>query len=92
MKAWELLSDESKWTKEVAARDVNGQPTFSGGDEAVCWCALGAIIHCYACGMRNEYAKALSVAESKFGVKSLSHVNDIMGYDAVLAVLKEADV
>lgn len=47
MKLHELLTDESKWTQHVLARDIEGVPTPCMGEYAVCWCLYGAIRVCY---------------------------------------------
>ncbi len=39
----ELLSDESKWTKGVTARDKDGNICNSKDPNAVCWCLFGAV-------------------------------------------------
>ena len=38
-----LLSDESKWTKEYFAWDSDGDMCDPRSEEAVCWCLLGAL-------------------------------------------------
>ncbi len=38
-----LLSDPEKWTKEVAARNAEGEEVHAWDGDAVCWCALGAL-------------------------------------------------
>lgn len=92
MKAWELLSDKSKWTQRTTARDARGNPVVSRDPAAVCWCALGAIIKCHPEPRHVPITAALDVAGRRYGTLSLSIVNDQHGYDAALAVLREADV
>lgn len=41
--ARELLSDESRWTKDTYARDVYGNPTMSTSDDAACFCVMGSL-------------------------------------------------
>jgi hypothetical protein len=38
-----LITDPAKWTQGAQARDKRGQPFSTHNDNAVCWCALGAI-------------------------------------------------
>ena len=38
-----LISDPAKWTQKAAARDIEGAEVAFGDEDAVCWCALGAI-------------------------------------------------
>lgn len=39
-----LLSDESKWTKDVVARDAYGQSVEAEHPDATCWCFYGALL------------------------------------------------
>lgn len=43
IKARELLSDPTRWAKGNYAYDKDGVPTWEGGEDAVCFCAMGAI-------------------------------------------------
>lgn len=92
MKAYELLADKSKWTQHAFARDAQGEECSSISSTAVCWCAIGAINRCYPTdGARlNAKAKARDHEHQREG--SLSVVNDIDGYDAIMDVLRRADV
>lgn len=47
MKAWELLSDESKWTKGYNARDKDGKVVAISDKAATCWCTIGSIFKAY---------------------------------------------
>ena len=47
MKVKELLSDESKWTKGVLAKDSYGCDCPPTDPDASCFCLLGAIDKCY---------------------------------------------
>lgn len=42
--ARELIADPRHWTSRAAARDAAGLPTFPVSDDAVCWCAMGALV------------------------------------------------
>lgn len=41
--AKELISAPERWTKGAYARDSAGHPVWEMADEAVCWCATGAV-------------------------------------------------
>ena len=47
MKAWELIADESRWTKDAWARDNRGAFTTPTDPLACRWCALGALVRVY---------------------------------------------
>lgn len=93
MKAHELLSDRAKWTQRALARSSDGTPRLPEANSAICFCAEGALQHCYPSD--DEYDKASDRAsDSAFHLfnKCLISVNDELGYDAVMQVLREADV
>jgi len=41
--AADLLDKPGAWTQGVFALDSEGNETYSAGDDAVCWCVLGAL-------------------------------------------------
>lgn len=47
MKVKELLSEETKWTKNHYAKNEEGEPVSSLFSEACCWCLKGAVTKCY---------------------------------------------
>lgn len=42
--AREKISTPEKWTQGAYARDAGGNAVRAAADDAVCWCALGAIV------------------------------------------------
>jgi hypothetical protein len=93
MKAHELLAERHKWTQNAEARSHTGTPCRWDSDRATCWCAIGAIKFCYELsGMMDAYDKAIEAADRIHGERKLSWVNDSFGYEAVMQVLREADV
>ena len=65
MKAYELLSDESKWTKDTYARDKDGEPVFPSTDSsAVCFCAQGALCRVYGWLEIEELPKFKALREA----------------------------
>ena len=42
--ARELIKDPARWTQDSYARDVDGKITDPLNPDAVCWCAVGAIM------------------------------------------------
>lgn len=92
----ELLSDRNKWTQGHAAKDKNGQACVGAADpRAVCWCVLGATQLCYP-GAGREYKEAydklIKASLELFGTALMTHVNDILGYEAVMKVVEAAGV
>jgi hypothetical protein len=42
LRAWFLLRDPKRWTKEWYAKDINGNHKTTTSPDAVCWCLDGA--------------------------------------------------
>lgn len=91
MKVWQLLSDESKWTKGFAARSVYGAPIDPRSNEAVCWCLVGAIARCY--GDDVHFHNVRNLIADKVGRTEASW-NDTpkRTYSEVYALVKELDI
>lgn len=90
MKAWELLSDKRKWTQGALARSQSGEVCLVHSDVAESFCARGAIYRLYGdCISPTNEACRVALQRHQMGI---TFVNDMLGYDAVLSVLKEADV
>jgi hypothetical protein len=47
MKAKDLLTSASKWTKDCWAVDRRGSPCMPASEDAVRWCLAGAIMRAY---------------------------------------------
>lgn len=95
MKAHELLSDRSKWTQGELARNCDGCSCDPESDEAVAFCAIGALVKCYG-HQSVEYYENLRAARRNaaklFHEEQVMWVNDEIGYEAVMRVLRETDV
>ena len=82
------------WTQGAFARDAEGRSTPWQGDEAVCWCAMGAI----GCvgpdhdDIAESVLIALQRAIGPTGYTAISHFNDADGRtkDDVLAAFDRA--
>ena len=55
LKIKELLSDPSKWTQGVIARDSNGLHVGVHSSSATCFCLYGAMRRCYGSDFKTEY-------------------------------------
>ena len=82
-----LLSDESKWTKSVMARDIQGVSTLTDDPNAVCWSLTGAIHICGKNTMQRYYAfmHLFSIT-----MMDLPKFNDNSDYDDVIGLLDKA--
>lgn len=47
MKAWELIADPARFTKEFFAKNANGEVVDATDDSAVCFCTAGALHKVY---------------------------------------------
>lgn len=90
MKAHELLSKESKWTKIVAARNKQNKVVSSTSKDAVKWCALGALAKCYE-GNIEDYLKAYNKLSSVIK-GSIGKWNDSNEYETVYKTLKKLNI
>ena len=76
MKAHQLLSDESKWTKHVFARTKTGKVTNPLSRSAVCFCLSAAIMRVYKGNAYAEAWRKLHRALGLRGDKAISGWND----------------
>ncbi len=93
MKAYELLSDESRWARKNYAYEVEGGSCDPRSSNACAWCVLGAIERCYYDdGITKTYLDVMSKLGNRVG--NIPCWNDAKGrtYEEVLAVLKELDI
>jgi len=60
----ELLSDESKWTNGMFARDARGRSMNPRDAEASCWCLIGAVLRCYGTNVNRCIASLNRLKES----------------------------
>ena len=47
MKVYELLSNESRWTRRAYARDAQGNMCKANDPDAQSWCIIGGVYKCY---------------------------------------------
>lgn len=91
--ARELISDPERWTIGALARDCNGDPTYYKYDDAVKFCAVGAICRVnfkfgHVCSNANNSIIELNfVIESHF---SLGDFNDTHTHTEVLSAFDRA--
>lgn len=88
-RARERISSPANWTHGFLARDVTGQECHASADEAVCWCAMGAL---RASGGRlnSEEGDLLhDVARDLFN-KHVFGANDSLGHTAALRIYDRA--
>lgn len=83
--ARELISDPKRWTQKTSARDSKGRPTFADEEEAVCWCAIGALSHVN----REKLITCCGVLESVMPV-GIATFNDSHTHEEVLALFDKA--
>lgn len=96
MKAYELLSDESKWARRSYAYAEDGSPCDPRWKGACSWCVLGALEKCYSdpadiCGGR-EYIQ--QVGKLRDVVGNISQWNDsrLTTYENVVETLRRLDI
>jgi hypothetical protein len=93
MKAYELLSDESKWAKKSYAYETTGGPCDPRSETACSWCVMGAIERCYFDGnMSRRHMDAIYKVETKVGSVPIWNDAKERTYEEVIALLKELDI
>lgn len=74
-----LVADEKTWTTGAAARDSKGCPVTLTNPSATRWCALGAL------GASGLGLDVVDICDAFCDI-NLTHTNDVLGREAVLAV------
>ena len=82
-RARELISDRSKWTQGVMARDADGNPVLPEDSSATCWCATGAL-------RAVAPTREVCIAARARLAEDPAAVNDRIGYTATLKMFDEA--
>lgn len=86
----EYFSDPKRWTRGFSWRDSYGNGCSK--EQAACACLYGAIDIVYP-DRTDEIAERLrEIGERLFDTKTLTKINDELGYDAVMELIKEANV
>jgi hypothetical protein len=92
--ARQLITDPAKWTQGWFALNANGDRTFGASQQAVCWCALGAIDKF---DPPNFFDLPNAQAKDKFerfclskNEQGVSHYNDTHTHAEVLALFDAA--
>lgn len=87
--AADLIEPPGRWTRGTYARTVEGTPTISKDEEAVCWCASGALSR-----VANPHAlwpKAMDALSRLISRRSVGAWNDSQPNAApVVAALRAA--
>lgn len=98
MKISELLSDESKFTRETFARDKFGISVIPQSERAVCWCTTGAIWRCYPENYDDVRDRIVDIlvrhgyATPPGRYCDIASWNDSVSFEQVREVLLEANV
>lgn len=76
--ARELLSVPERWTKGSPARTSDGTMTDARSEDAVCWCARGALQRVSDCCDEVYASRAiLRQATGNYGFKDYVYLNDL---------------
>jgi hypothetical protein len=87
MKAWELLSDKSKWCQGVFARDSRGKAVWPDSNGAVMWSVVGAIAKLYGADAADAYKRLIDAVG-----EDVVNWNDWQNHEDKIATLKELDI
>ena len=96
VKVKDLIKNKENWTQGVMARTKTGEETFPFGEQATCFCLLGAISkvsHDLGFGF-HDFKSAPQVFLREFlkrkGYDSISTFNDFENHKNVIKGLNEA--
>jgi len=86
IKARELISKPENWTQRATARSADGRRVSALSTEAVCYCAMGAMVKVAPLylGSRLDFLLSAAVQESA------AHYNDTHTHAEVLAMFDKA--
>lgn len=93
MKAYEVINSESKWTRGVLARDIDGTQCSYRSEYAVRFCASGAISRAYAPG--KDFTNTDSVRAREILVSAVGNIggwNDTSDWKTVYDTLRRLDI
>ncbi len=94
MKVYELLHSPERWTKDFLAKTEDRMEGREPHDsDAVCWCALGAILKCYPDTWIDVVRRVLDALIAR-GYQGIEEWNDspLTKYEDVIALFKELDL
>lgn len=85
--AYDLIGDKRRWCQGELARDCNGNGVLPTSQEAVVWCAMGALLKIGGC----RRAEVL-LANACFDSHNTNDVcvNDNLGYAAIRRMFRKA--
>ena len=87
--ARELIRNEGSWCQGSDASDINGDWAHPSSDEAIVWCAFGALRSTAGSGMYSAVQLLMSVL-SDDGTCTITAYNDSHTHKEVLAKFDEA--
>jgi hypothetical protein len=88
-KARGLISDPKHWTQGTFAKDAYGREVDPEDDQAICFCAIGAI-HAAAGGMNEDCGRAIWDLRIRTPERSVSEFNDHRSHAEVLELFDDA--
>lgn len=94
--AYHLLDSRKNWTQGAYARNRHNEPIAPTSNEAVCWCAIGAVGAASGnrLGVESRLAReSLAIIAAANGLKdpdAIAHANDIETYGEVRKLFRRA--
>lgn len=88
--ARELISEEEHWTQGVFARSDAGAATPVHNDNAVCFCAVGALDRVSGDDFQDEFSSAIRILMDVLGSPNILIFNDTHTHPEVLALFSKA--
>ena len=85
----ELLTDASKWTQKVPARDAEGMVVSVFDPTATCWCLAGALHYCYS---YEERVVLYAAIYEELNIRSIVDWNDSHSFNDVKSLVEKLDI
>jgi hypothetical protein len=90
-KARELISDEGRWTRLSYARDADGNVVRPNDPDAVCFCAMGALLRASKKSMAYEDEEIPGFSELRKAMRrDVTRYNDAFSHKAVVLAFDRA--
>jgi hypothetical protein len=78
LKAYKIIKDPAKWTKNAPARTKTGELVLASDKEAVCWCSTGALLKAANDKLDSEYDIVMQAMNNTLPVKKCGRLKYTM--------------
>jgi len=87
--AYDLIGDKKRWTQNAYAKDEYGTTVDARSEQAVCWCAGGAITKAGDDFGNKAFYFLQGFCSDRYNM-GIAYVNDQLGYAAIRRMFRKA--